>query len=419
MPLFFLKSKPSFSSHAAFSLKTGRYIKIILFFLSFSVCFSSVTASGVPLSIWVECEGSNKTLSSEQKITEMIDFCSNTGIREIFVQIYRGNRTWFKTALAGEGLVDDTPYRDFLEKEKGLDLLNTVIKKAHARKIKVHGWINAFRIAKNLNAPVLLKYGRDIIIVDSKNRSMLDYPDLNLPGAEGEFFSTGRDGYWLNPGDDRVTSLISRLIQGVMEEYPDIDGIHLDFIRYPYCVPYSPGSLWMKGVDFGYNRVNRQKFSDAYGLDPLYMDKNSVNCRLWDDFRRGLISGFIKEQGTIVRESGKEFSVAALCWPDRAYLSSFQDWRMWMEDNYLDFIVIMNYGTDRKLVRYLSKEAMAFRRDSGVYIGLGAYLLKGSPDELKTQIKDAEEVFPDGITFFSYDSVKDQPRVTEIISGLD
>ncbi|MBN2189954.1 MAG: family 10 glycosylhydrolase [Candidatus Aureabacteria bacterium] len=419
MPLFLLQSKLYLLSCPGFSQKTGRCVKIILFLLFFSLFLTSAEATEIPLSIWVECEGSNKTLSSEQKIAEMVDFCSDAGISEIFVQIYRGNRAWFRTVLAGEGLVDDTPYREFLEKEKGLDLLAAVIKKAHEKNIKVHGWINTFRIAKNLKAPVLLKYGKDIIIVDSKNRSMLDYPDLNLPGPEGEFFSTGGDGYWLNPGDNRVRSLIAGLIQGIIKEYPDIDGVHLDFVRYPYCVPYSPGSLWMKGVDFGYNKANRERFSDAYGLDPLHMDRNRANCGLWDDFRRDLISGFVKEQGLAVRKSGKKFSAAVLCWPDRAYLSSFQDWRMWMEDDYLDFIVVMNYGTDRRLVRYLSKEAMAFRRGAGVYIGLGAYLLKQNPDGLKEQMSDTEDISPDGITLFSYDSIKDQPRITDVIRGLN
>ncbi len=384
-------------------------LKNILIFLVFLFCGSPSFGKEIPLSMWVECEGSNKTLSSIDKIERMVEFSHSLGVKDLFVQVYRGNRVWFNSSLIEKGLVDNYPYNTFKEKE-GEDPLLYVIKEAHSRGIKVHAWVNTFRIAKNLKAPLLKTFGKEIVIVDSKGRSMLDYPNLNIPGEEGKYFSTGSDGYWLNPGDSRVGDFLKDLIIDLVKKYPGIDGIHLDFVRYPYCVPYSPGSRWMKGVDFGYNRANRLKFMEKYGLDPLNMEKDRLNCQNWDDFRRNTISDFVKDIFKMSGDKGNsriEFSSAVLCWPDRAYFSAFQDWRRWMEEGVLDFIISMNYGTDDRLVTYLSREAVSSGHSNKVYIGIGAYLLKKDPEKLYKQITDSVAAKADGITIFSYDAVKD------------
>ena len=77
--------------------------------------------------LWVDCEGQNRTLWSKATIVEMLETAKAIGCTDVIVQVYRGNRSWFRSKKA-----DTTPWREIKEAE-GIDCLAFLIAEAHER----------------------------------------------------------------------------------------------------------------------------------------------------------------------------------------------------------------------------------------------------------------------------------------------
>jgi uncharacterized lipoprotein YddW (UPF0748 family) len=317
--------------------------------------------------LWVECEGSQETLSTKAKIDQLIRRAQSSRFNTLFIQVYRHDRAWYNSRYA-----DTTPYRDIVKREK-IDPLAYLIQHARKAGLKVHAWLNMFRIGKGKNAPVLKRFGRDIITRDGKGISLLNYQTSALPDG----------GYWLDPGDENVTLYLRNIIAEVVRKYPGLDGIHLDYTRYPFNSPYA-GSRWAGRNDLGYGKESVRRFKKWTGVDPITMELTRSNCQAWDNWRRHQLNSFVEGAYGLVRRLNPslDFSVAVIAWADRAYLSSFQDWRRWLDEGSVDFVAPMNYGTDSRMASYLTGTAIAARGDRQVYIGLGQYLLGSRPEVL-------------------------------------
>ena len=364
-------------------------------FLSATVCFSVfplwADARQQVRGFWVECEGSNDTLSSPQKLDELIRICKTTAANTIFLQVQRHNRSWYNSRLA------DTAPWDGIWKKYKIDPLKYTIAGAHERGIKVHAWLNMFRIGKDPRAPIIRKLGRDVITRDGRGVSLLKSPAGKLPDG----------GYWLDPGDLGVQEYLLGIVEEILNKYPTIDGIHLDFVRLPYR-DLNPGSRFCNRKDFGYGKRSVERFQAQYGYSPLKMDLSDRNkTQRWDNWRREQITSFIEKVYKLCKKKNPrvQVSCAAQSVSDRAYLVAYQDWRTWLKEQIVDFVVVMNYSIDRKLVRYISDAAIKLQTEAGVYIGLGAYLMLTTPNVLYQQIMDCQKLNVPGIILFSYDAI--------------
>lgn len=354
-----------------------------------------------PSGLWIENEGSNRTLDAKERIDEMLAIAKTHGISELFVQVHRGNRSWYASKLA-----DDAPSRRAAIPGYR-DPLQYLISRARELNLRVHAWVNVFRIAANLEAPILRRLGRQVVLVDSNGVSLLDYENFRVPGEPGRYFILGTPGYWLDPGSERVQRYLLDVLAELVSSYPQLDGVHLDFIRYPMALPSSPGTSFGRGVDFGYGAESRRSFHAETGQEVEWRDGRFEAPRQWGDWRRRQVTRFMRRARHIIKGRSPEmaFSAAVIPWADRAYLSAFQDWRGWMDEELVDFCVVMIYSRDRRLVRHLSRQAVAVQGGSRVYIGLGAYLLVNSPDKLRAQLAIVRNFRPDGIVLFSYDAM--------------
>lgn len=374
-----------------------------MFFIFLVVLFFAVKcfAGQVPFGLWVECQGRESTLKSLQNIDAMLQDAENMGIKDLFIQVHRGGYSWMDSSYA-----DKTPYSDFLSKE-GIDPINYILQKSKENGMNVHLWINAFRLLRNKNAPIVQEFGTKIMTRDGKKRLILNYPPSDLPDG----------GYWLDPGDLQVQEYMTNLVAEAVKKYPDCAGVHLDFVRYPYRVPFYPGSRWAAGRGFGYGVDSVKRFKEKTGLNAFEMKLNRENTQLWDNWRRDQVSAFVSKVNNVCKSAGKQISVAGICWADRAYLSAFQDWRGWLEEGIVDFVVSMNYSTDKKFAKYLSREAVVSKSEKKSYIGLGAYLLVDQPENLSDQINDAVGFGADGIVIFSYDVIKPSSEIKNLIKS--
>jgi uncharacterized lipoprotein YddW (UPF0748 family) len=338
----------------------------------------------------VLAEGTERPLEDAAEPAALVETAVRLGATDLFVQVYRAGRSWFASRNA-----DDTPARG-LPQIDGDDSLRALVALAHARGLRVHGWFNALSLATNGAAPLIARVGRAAVHVDRKGRSLLDYPGFDVPPPDRRYLQLGTPGIWLDPATPGVIEALEAVADDLVAAAPDLDGLHLDFIRHPYALPIVPGSRF-EGLDFGYGEASVAAFERASG-------RAFERGEAWDDFRRAQVGAVVRRVCARLPERA-ECSAAVLPWADRAYLAAMQDYRGWLEDGALDFAVAMAYMRDDRLLRYVSRALVGGVGGDRVWIGLGTWLLADTPERAAAQARLALEAGPAGIAYFSWDAL--------------
>ena len=148
-------------------------------------------------------------------------------------------------------------------------------------------------------------------------------------------FNGKPDGEWLCPSHPENRRLEIDAMVEVATKY-DVDGVHFDYIRYPdrdgcFC----PGC--------------RERFEKAAGVKvadwPGDVRKDAALEAKWLDFRRDQITQVVAGVSEAVRKQRPKVKVSAAVFPnwpvDRDSIG--QDWKLWCDRGYLDFVCPMDY----------------------------------------------------------------------------
>ena len=322
----------------------------------------------------VENETDKQTAFSK-KIDALVEKIKGSGFNTAFVQvrpfcdaIYPSVYYPWSHILSGSQGTDP-----------GFDPLMMICDKCGDAGIRVHAWINPYRIS-TANTPSELcethPYRRDSSIGVVVN---------------GETY--------LNPADPRTRELIVNGVVELLENY-DIDGIQFDDYFYPEdCGDFD-------SADY-----------EAY----LHSTDSPLSL---DEFRRENVSQLIREVYSAVHrtKSGAVFGVSPQGNIDNNDVL-YADVRRWCaESGYIDYICPqLYYSLDNPAQRY--EDAMhdwlsiPHHKGLKLYIGLGAYKAGTDADEgtwldnddiLKTEVEILRKEKCDGFLLFSYDSMNEK-----------
>jgi uncharacterized lipoprotein YddW (UPF0748 family) len=356
--------------------------------------------------LWVLCEGSQRVLDRPERLPALLDDAQALGATDLFVQVYRGGRAWFDSSLA-----DATPWRETRERT-GRDPLAELLAAAHARGLRVHAWANVLSLSSNRDAPILRELGRDAVLVDQAGRSILDYPGLDVPHPDRRYYRMGTPAVWLDPGAPGVAERLAATLAELAARY-ELDGLHLDYIRYPDVLPFSPGSRFGVGLDLGHGAPTRELFRQETGLEPPSPPDRLGNAEAWDSWRRDRVTRLVARIGDAARAERPGLALSAAVWSfaDRAYLSAGQDWRRWLEEGMLDFAVPMAYTLDSRLFRYQAAALAHAAEPERVWIGVGVWLFARRPEGALEQIRAARGAGARADALFSWDSIAEAPEL--------
>jgi len=354
----------------------------------------------------VLCQGSQQVLDHADKIPRLIEDAQALGATDLFVQVYRGGRAWFDSSLA-----DAAPYRS-LREANGLDTLSELLTQAHGAGLRVHAWVNVLSLAGNKSAPLIEALGRDAVLVDQRGRSILDYPRLDVPPPDRSYYRMGTPAVWIDPAAPGVAARLAETFGELLARYPALDGLHLDYIRYPDVLPFAPGSRFGVGLDFGHGEATRARFRAETGLEAP-SGRRLANANRWDAWRRDKVTELVGAiaDAALAARPGLLLSAAVWSHADRAYLSIGQDWRRWLEDGLLDFAVPMAYTLDTRLFRYQAEEFSSAALAPRVWIGIGTWLFATRPARAVEQVRLARSAGVAGDALFSWDSIAEAPEL--------
>jgi len=311
-----------------------------------------------------------QALSSRDGVSELINFSKKARIKTLFVQIYRANQAWFSSQVG-----DSSRYEAAL-KEIGEDPFQLLIKEAHKQGIEVHAWLNLLSLAQNKNAPMLQKYGSEILTKNLKDKKTLE--DYKIDSQ-----------YFLEPGDPRVGEELSNLVGEILEAYPDLDGIQFDYIRYPDKDPH-----------YGFTKMNVERFKKATGIQ-IIEEKSAV----WQNWKRAQVTELLElliKKTKSIRPDLKVSTTGCMSY-SRAYHEAFQDWPGWVNSGLIDFVTIMSYKRDPAEFQKQIEDARSRVSDFGkVNIGIGAYELLNLSQDFTKQSELCEQARGGDCVIFHY-----------------
>ena len=132
----------------------------------------------------------------------------------------------------------------------------------------------------------------------------------------------GTPGLYLDPAAPGVAEWLVAPFGELVARYPALAGLHLDYIRYPDVLPFSPGTRFGVGLDFGYGAPSRARFAQETGKRAPF-EGSIENAEAWDDWRRERVSALVREIARTARAQRPGIAMSAAVWShaDRAYLA--------------------------------------------------------------------------------------------------
>ena len=376
----------------------------------------SAAPAGAPRrGLWVLCEGSQRVLEHADRVPALLEDAKALGATDLFVQVYRGGRAWFDSSLA-----DSAPWQTTwrVAEPPGADALASLVERAHAEGLRVHAWVNVLSLAANAGAPLLRDLGPGAVLVDQWGRSLLDYPGYDVPPAEAKSYRIGTPAVYLDPAAPGVAERLAATFEELLRRYPGLDGLHLDYIRFPDVLPYLPGTRFGVGLSFGYGAETRARFQAETGLEAPFAERLG-NADRFDAWRREQLSALVGRIAERARAARPGALISAAVYPDqeRAYQGLFQDWRGWLEAGHLDMAVPMLYATDERLFRYQLSELAGLPEAGRIWVGLGSWLFEREPSRAVAQARAVEARAPLAVAFFSWDSLREMPALREALAA--
>ena len=368
-----------------------------------------------PRGLWVLAEGSQRVLESPDRVALLLADARALGVSDLFVQVHRGGRAWFASRYA-----DTAPFTAARAASGGADPLALLIERAGAEGLRVHAWVNVLNLASNPHAPILTALGRDAVIVDQQGRSLLDYPEYEVPQPDRRYYRMGTPAIWLDPATPGVAERLAATFGELAARYPKLAGIHLDYVRYPDALPFTPGSRFGVGLAFGYGAKARARFERETGLVAPF-GAVLTNAERWDDWRRAQLSALVARISAAARAArpGIAVSAAVIPEPERALTVDFQDWRAWLDAGWLDFAVPMLYARDPQRFAYGLETLRAASGKRRLWIGVGAWLHADDPQAAVAQLAQLAEPPRLGSVLFSWDSLRENPALLSALATAE
>lgn len=268
------------------------------------------------------------------------------------------------------------------------DYLSQFVNACEDADIEAHAWIVALKLHPNTPADFRKK-------LSGAERLQVHYHGGPIPD-------------WICPTHPDNQKLIADTIAEIVSKY-QVDGIHLDYIRYP-----DEFSCFCNGCRERFEAAS----SNVVANWPKDVFENANLRDAWNTFRRDAITNIVVSARTICGAADRDTQLSAAVlpvWP-REQIVRAQDWGRWCERDLLDFVCTMNYVDAPNVFEAMTAQQKAWSHGVPLYPGIGASLWKDNAHvNLRAQIEAARSAGAQGYTIFNFSA----PGTPELLESLD
>ena len=321
---------------------------LILLFSMIEIALA-IELEGRGVWVWPNTFGSDP-VTGPQNLEAFLDYIHSLNFNMIFL-VVKSHKAYYPSQIA--------PIHPGWDQ---WDIIETSVELAHQRNIEVHAWI---------------------VVFPESNGLLDEHPEYSSINRKGE-----ADCGFACPARQEVRGYETSIAVEIASNY-DVDGIHLDYIRYcdrTYC----------------YCDYCRQTYYNEYGVDPLNLEENDPD---WVAWRNQQVTIQVYEIHNAVKavKPNCYISAAVFNYPDYVndYWNIYQDWTYWLNNNYMEFVCPMNYeDTLERFIRRTESAVEVIPEGKYCYVGIGLWEIYNNPDLVLAQINWARDLGADGVVFF-------------------
>ena len=284
------------------------------------------------------------------------------------------NTVLFQTRLRGD-VIYPSIYETFAEslagktgRNPGYDPLKFAIEECHKRGMEIHAWMVCIPAGNDRQVKLLGKQS----VVKKKPTMCIHF----------------KRAWYLDPGNPETAKYLAAIAKEITMNY-DIDGIHLDYIRYPENAENFPDGKTFR-------KYGKGKTISQWRRDNI----TSIVREIYNDVK--LIKPWVKVSSSPVGKYNDTRRYSSKGW--NAFNAVYQDAKLWLETGIHDAVFPMMYFRDNQFYPF-ALDWEENKHGRFVVPGLGIYFLKQKAhewdiNEIMRQIYFTRRNGLDGQAFF-------------------
>lgn len=348
------------------------------------------------------------SLLSPGSIHTLVRTAKAEGFNTLFVQVRGRGDAYYASDLEPRA-------SDLARQPAVFDPLGSVLAEAREQGIRVHAWVSVNLVSSAVDLPaspdhLLYRHPEWLMVPRAIAQDVARF-DPGNPAYVGKIARWTRsepekiEGLYATPLLPESAAYTKRVIGDLARRY-DLDGIHLDYARYPnqqfdysrFAIAEFRSEIRPRVAADIRRELDAQEENDLFA----YPDRFPTE---WAAFRRARMTALVAGIRQTVRAARPNAIVSAAVFPDaqEAVDERMQDWRGWLGAHLIDAIAPMAYTQEAD--RFAEQIAAARDAAAGraVWAGIGAYRL--TPQQTIENIQAARRLGAAGFVLFSYDSL--------------
>ena len=333
--------------------------------------------------VWVR-----PTETTPAKIEATLDQIKVAGFNTVFLEtIWQGYTIYPSQVATAQGIAAQRPNM------VGFDPLQVWVDGAHRRGIELHPWVHSFFVGVQSE-----NGGPGPVLAAHPEWAAVEREDVGKSGPQPSSQEVGY--YFIDPAMPESREYIKALFEEILTSY-DVDGLHLDYIRYPVSQPWETAA-------FSYSDFARTAFAAESGVDPYALTPDDALWETWNAWREEQVTSFVAEVRDLQRRVAPRAQVSAAVFPDPsdALVKKFQNWSDWVAKDYVDILAGMSFGTSADSV---ARDTALMRTAVGdtnlLYTATYGPFRGSTPDVVVEQIQAVRDAGSDGAALFAYNQL--------------
>ena len=343
--------------------------------------------------MWLD-RGTIVKAKSEADLALVFDRMAIAGINTVFIETVNSSYTIYPSQVA--------PQQNPLI--RNWDPLQAAIELARDRGMEVHAWVWTFA-AVNQRHNEILNLPRNYL-----GPILSKHPEWAMTDHRGSRFHYSSGKVFLDPANPEVREYLLSLITEIATNY-EVDGIHLDYIRYPFQSPTA-------NMTYGYGIAAREKFRNQTGFDPVTLTPEDPLWSKWTEFRIEQIDSFVAEVSQNLKQLRPELTLSTAVFPiERTErLSKIQQgWEKWVDNEWIDLLVPMTYAKDADRLYSLTSPLLREFEQGKALLLPGIRLLNISDVSALDQVQLLRGMSTEGYALFAAENLNS--RLASIFSN--
>ncbi len=343
--------------------------------------------------VWVDAF--HDGFKTQQQVDQLVAWARAANINALFVEVRKRGDAYYLNSF--EPRADDPAFTP------GFDALQYLINQAHQgpQRLQVHAWLATLPIWGQRTPPQAPNH-----VFNTHGLTPDPSDSWLMTRDDGETWAGNDNGgiYYLDPGNPAVQAYTADVYTNLVRNY-DVDGVHLDQVRYYEGQP----------LRWGYNPTSVARFNAQFTRDPS--TQPAADDPDWIAWRRDQVTALVRRVYIQTKAIKPNIAVTAavVTWgrgpvtdadwqKQAAYSAVLQDWRGWLKQGIVDYLLPMDYFRESNeqatWFDTWTQWQVTYTNPRGVVLGLGSYLNSG--DDVLAQLSRARALNPLGVALYSY-----------------